>query len=111
MPFPQPSEYDDAIQNPLSAFLDTELKQGVNDGPLRFGMPGPVASGNFAVVYRFRCGAHRYAVKCFTRQPPDDQTQRFSSIHTHLENSRLNCVAAFQFLPRGIRVKGNHYPV
>jgi hypothetical protein len=111
MPFPQPSEYDDAIQNPATAFIDVGLQQGVNDGPLRFGMPGPVASGNFAVVYRFRCGTERYAVKCFTRQPPKDQTQRFSSIHNHLIASRLNCATGFQFLPRGIRIRGMFYPV
>ena len=111
MPFPQPSEYDDAIQNPGTAFADAELKQGVNDGPLRFGMPGPVASGNFAVVYRFRCGARRYAVKCFTRQPPKDQEKRFSSIHNHLLTSRLNCATEFQFLPRGILVRGTFYPI
>lgn len=45
MPLPQPTEYDDAIQNPRSAFADAELKNSTNDGPLRFGMPGPVASG------------------------------------------------------------------
>jgi hypothetical protein len=111
MPFPQPSEYDDAIQNPGTAFTDAELQRGVNDGPLRFGMPGPVASGNFAVVYRFRCGSKRYAVKCFTRQPPKDQAQRFSSIHDHLLASRLSCTTEFQFLPSGIRVRGTLYPI
>ena len=111
MQLPQSSDYADAIQNPRSAFLDDELKNGKNDGPQLLGTAGPVASGNFAIVYRFLCGTKRYAVKCFTRQPPADQNQRFLSIHKHLQSSKLKCATDFQFIEQGIRVRGTLFPI
>jgi len=111
MSFPSPSEYDDAIQNLSSAFIDAELKNGKNDGPLRFGVHGTVASGSFAIVYRIKCGSKRYAVKCFTSQPPENQRQRYSNIHDHLSRSKLKCSVGFQYLEEGVRVRGATYPI
>lgn len=111
MSFPSPSEYDDAIQNLSSAFIDAELKNGKNDGPLRFGVHGTVASGSFAIVYRIKCGAKCYAVKCFTSQPPENQRQRYSTIHDHLSSSRLKCSVGFEYLEDGVRVRGITYPI
>jgi len=55
MALPQATEYDEAIQNSRLSFLDAELRGAENDGPVFMGVPGgPVASGNFAIVYRFR---------------------------------------------------------
>lgn len=111
MSFPSPSEYDDAIQNLSSAFIDTELKNGKNDGPLRFGVHGTVASGSFAIVYRIKCGSKRFAVKCFTSQPPDNQRQRYSTIHDHLSRSQLKCSVGFEYLEDGVHVRGITYPI
>ena len=110
MSLPQPTEYDDAIQNSRSTFIDTELRNATNDGPLRFGMPGPVAMGNFAIVYRFRTGTRRLAVKCFTREKTDQQT-RYQLIHEHLATLKLPWTIDFTFIKEGIRVKGKTYPI
>ena len=111
MSFPSPSEYDDTIQNLFSAFIDEELKNGKNDGPLRLGVHGTVASGSFAIVYRIRCGSKRYAVKLFTSPPPENQHSRYSNIHDHLFRSRMNCSVAFHYIKDGIRVLGKPYPI
>jgi hypothetical protein len=110
MPLPQPTDYDDAIQNPQFAFIDDELKNSSNDGPLRFGMPGPVASGNFAIVYRLNCRNRRVAIKCFTREKKDQQL-RYQLIHDHLAQKKLQWTIDFKYLSEGIRVKGKTHPI
>ncbi|MBL9116994.1 MAG: hypothetical protein JNJ83_18450 [Verrucomicrobiaceae bacterium] len=111
MSLPQSAEYDEAIQNSRSAFIDPELRGATNDGPLFMGVPGgPVASGNFAIVYRFRTGTRRLAVKCFTREKTDQQT-RYQLIHEHLAAQKLAWTIDFTFIKEGIRVKGKTYPI
>ncbi|MBK8094505.1 MAG: hypothetical protein IPK32_21720 [Verrucomicrobiaceae bacterium] len=111
MSLPQSAEYDEAIQNSRSAFIDPELRSATNDGPLFMGVPGgPVASGNFAIVYRFRTGTRRLAVKCFTREKTDQQT-RYELIHEHLATQKLPWTIDFNFIKEGIRVKGKTYPI
>jgi hypothetical protein len=111
MSLPQSAEYDEAIQNSRSAFIDAELRNATNDGPLFMGVPGgPVASGNFAIVYRFRTGTRRLAVKCFTREKTDQQT-RYQLIHEHLAARKLPWTIDFTFIKEGIRVKGKTYPI
>jgi uncharacterized coiled-coil protein SlyX len=110
MPLPQPTDYDDAIQNPRSAFIDEELKHSSNDGPLRFGMPGPVASGNFAIVYRLKCKNRKVAIKCFTREKKDQQL-RYQFIHDHLAQQKLPWTIEFNYVSEGIRVRGKTHPI
>ena len=50
MPWPQPTDYNAAIQNPAVCFADPDLRQGQAAGDL-FGLPRP-HSGNFADVYQ-----------------------------------------------------------
>jgi hypothetical protein len=111
MSLPQSTEYDEAIQNSRSAFIDLELREATNDGPLFMGVPGgPVASGNFAIVYRFKTGTRRLAVKCFTREKTDQQL-RYQLIHQHLAAKKLRWTIDFTFIEEGIRVKGKIYPI
>lgn len=111
MSLPQSAEYDEAIQNSRSAFIDAELRNATNDGPVFMGVPGgPVASGNFAIVYRFRTGTRRIAIKCFTREKTDQQT-RYELIHEHLAAQKLPWTIDFNFIKEGIRVKGKTYPI
>jgi hypothetical protein len=111
MSLPQSTEYDEAIQNSRIAFIDPELRGSANDGPILMGVPGgPVASGNFAIVYRFRAGSRRLAVKCFTREKTDQQA-RYRLIHEYLATKKLPWTIDFTFIEQGIRVKGKTYPV
>jgi hypothetical protein len=111
MSLPQSAEYHEAIQSSRSSFIDAELKVATNDGPVFMGVPGgPVASGNFAIVYRFRNERRRLAVKCFTREKTDQQT-RYQLIHEHLAAQRLPWTIDFTYIKEGIRVKGKTYPV
>jgi hypothetical protein len=111
MALPQATEYDEAIQNSRLSFLDAELQGAVNDGPVFMGVPGgPVASGNFAIVYRFRIGTRRIAIKCFTREKVDQQI-RYTHIHQYLSANPTPWTIDFQYIKDGIRVKGKTFPI
>jgi WD40 repeat protein len=109
MAWPLSQDYNEAIQNPASSFADAELRGGqpvVN----ALGVPMP-RSGNFADVYEFEGhnGAH-WAVKCFTREVPGLQ-ERYGEISKFLSQARLPFAVDFQYLPQGMRIRGQWYPV
>src|SRR6266540_545162 len=66
MNWPLPQDFNESVQNPATAFGDSDLKTGHTIvGPT--GLPLP-RSGNFADVYQIRAADSRnWAVKCFTR--------------------------------------------
>jgi regulation of enolase protein 1 (concanavalin A-like superfamily) len=108
MSWPLSQDYNEAIQNPAQSFADAELRQGeaeTND----LGLPAP-RSGNFADVYAVVSGPRKWAVKCFTRQIPGLQ-ERYQQISVHLAQVKLPFMVDFTFLERGIRVRGDWYPV
>jgi WD40 repeat protein len=110
MPWPVSQDYNEAIQDPKSAFGDLELQQGqlkLNS----FGVPLP-CSGNFADVYEVTCPASqsKWAVKCFTRQV-QGLRERYTAISKHLQQVNLPFGVDFQFLERGIRIRGDWFPV
>lgn len=108
MAWPTPLDYQEAVQSPQTSFSDPELKSGqVEEDSNR--LPRP-SSGRFAVVYNMRCGPRRYAVRCFQREVPDQQ-ERYAAISAHLEQAHLPYTVDFKFLPQGIRVRGQWYPV
>jgi WD40 repeat protein len=110
MGWPLSQDYNEAIQDPPSAFTDPELR----GGQLRLnalGLPLPF-SGNFADVYEVNCPASesKWAVKCFTRQVPGLQ-QRYTAVSRHLHHANLPFTVDFVFLTQGIRIRGEWYPV
>lgn len=109
MNWPLPQEFNEAIQNPATAFADADLKRCTADvGPV--GVPLP-RSGNFADVYRVRAADGRsWAVKCFTR-PVDGLATRYAAIDAHLAKAHLPFTIGFSYLPEGIRVRGAWFPV
>lgn len=108
MAWPNPSDYQEALQNPQRAFSDPELRRGVVT-LTRLGLPRPI-SGNFATVFEVTSGARRWAVRCFSREVSDQQ-QRYSAIHEYLLHRSLPYMAGFEYLPQGILVRGRWYPV
>ncbi len=108
--WPQGTDYNEAIQSPDLCFEDPDLRRGTPAlNPL--GLPMP-RSGNFADVYEVRAhdGGQSWAVKCFTRRV-DGLQQRYQAISTHLQQANLPFAVQFQYLDRGIRIRGAWYPV
>jgi S1-C subfamily serine protease/regulation of enolase protein 1 (concanavalin A-like superfamily) len=108
MSWPLSQDYNEAIQSPAANFSDPELWQGqVVTNSL--GIPLPY-SGSFADVYQLRCPGGDFAVKCFTREVPG-LCERYAAIGEHLRCAALPFTVDFRFLPEGIRVRGQWYPV
>ncbi len=115
MPWPQPTDYNAAIQNPAVCFADADLRQGQVAGDL-FGLPRP-HSGNFADVYQVQGpssaesgGRPAWAVKCFTREVHGLQA-RYQAISEHLERYHRPFMVDFRYLEQGILIGGQWYPI
>src|SRR5262245_36168789 len=108
MAWPTPQDYQEAIQNPQVNLGDAELRAG-RVALDALGLPRPI-SGNFASVYRVACGPNTWAVRCFLH-PVTDQQQRYAEISRQLRASRLPYTVGFAYLPEGVRVRGQWYPV
>lgn len=105
---PTAQEYNEAIQNPQLNFADPELRQGQPElTPL--GLPRP-RSGNFATVYKLRCQQRDWAVRCFTHKF-DDQQLRYAAISQQLARLNLPYMVGFSYLPQGIRISGQWFPI
>ncbi|MBW7886470.1 MAG: hypothetical protein H3C34_28350, partial [Caldilineaceae bacterium] len=109
MGWPTPQEYNEAIQNPRTAFSDRELQTG-QPVLTPLGLPRPI-TGAFASVYQLVCAGQRtWAVRCFLRDFADHQ-ERYAAISAHLTRARLPYTVNFTFLADGIRLNGRWYPI
>jgi hypothetical protein len=109
MPWPLSQDYNEAIQNPKTSFGDPELRGGevVRNA---VGIPLP-RSGNFADVYEFHgVSGKRWAIKCFTREVPGLHG-RYTVISKHLAQVKLPFMVDFEYLPKGMRIRGQLFPV
>jgi pimeloyl-ACP methyl ester carboxylesterase len=109
MPWPQPTDYNAAMQNPALSLTDPELRQArVVTNAL--GLPS-LHSGNFADVYQLRgADGQSWAVKCFTREVPG-LALRYRSVSEHLRRVRRPFLVDFTWLEQGVRVRGEWFPV
>ena len=109
MAWPQPTDFNEAVQNPRVCFSDPELRAGeVVANAL--GMP-QTHSGNFADVYQVRgANGQSWAVKCFTREVTSLQS-RYQLISEHLRQSSPPFMVQFHYLTKGVRVGASWYPV
>jgi hypothetical protein len=108
MAWPTPQDYNEALQNPHLNLTDSELRAGSPElTPL--GLPRAI-SGGFASVYRLHSGGRDWAVRCFLREVPDQQ-ERYAAIGRHLAAAKLSSTVGFAFLPDGISVAGQSYPI
>ena len=110
MAWPGITDYSEAIQNPSLCFKGTDLEAGVLATNQR-GMP-LVFSGAFACVYQVSVGGRKYAVRCFTREVKD-QRDRYNQLSDYLRQTidHHPFFVKFEYLERGIRLKGNWYPI
>jgi hypothetical protein len=107
--YPTPSDYQDALQAPASAFADPEL-QAATPRTNVLGLPQPI-TGAFAAVFPMTTeqGA-TVAVKGFL-QAVEDQQERYAAIADHLQAADLDATIAFDYQASGIRVHGTAYPL
>lgn len=109
MSWPLPNDYNETIQHPPNAFDDSALRSCLPECN-QLGLPKP-RSGAFAVAYKLQSRPRNWAVKCFTRQPPQDSEQRYAAIGAYLSKQRCPYILDFTYLQRGIRVQGQWYPI
>ena len=108
MPWPALTDFSEAVQNPRLCFKGTELETGEVEVNQR-GMP-LVFSGSFACVYPISVAGHTFAVRCFTREVSDQQT-RYNELSDYLINVLPPSFVHFEYLERGISVRGSWYPI
>ncbi len=107
--FPTSGAYVDALQDTQRCFTDPELV-GCTIRTDRFGLPRPI-SGNFASVFTADTVAgRRLAIKCFTRDVPDQQA-RFREIDAALRDVPARWKVEFRYAESGVLVQGRPYPV
>ncbi|CAN1211346.1 hypothetical protein TUMEXPCC7403_14185 [Tumidithrix helvetica PCC 7403] len=102
-------DFTAAVQNPQVCFADELLKRSQpaknNRGRIT------LWSGNFATVYKLMDAGCAWAVRCFIRVPQSDVQQRYAAIGKYLDEHQLPYLVHFQFLEKGILVKGEWYPI
>ena len=108
MPWPGITDYSEAVQNPRLCFKGTELEPGQVSLNQR-GMP-LVFSGAFACVYPVSVGSGTFAVRCFTREVSDQQA-RYGELSNYLLNVLPPSFVHFEYVERGIRLRGDWYPI
>ena len=108
MSYPQFTDFNEALQNPRTAFSDSELQSAQAD---LNGLGLPIAlGGGFTYTYPMTTPRRKVAVRCFHRQVPSAE-QRYASI-----SQKLNALASphfvnFDFQPKGIKIRGSGYPI
>ena len=108
MPYPQITEYHEAVQHPQLAFVDPELKQGaVAENNL--GLP-LVMSGGFALTYAVTTARKKCAVRCFHREIPAIQ-QKYDAIAKKLRSLPNGYFVDFDFQQAGINVRQQTFPI
>ena len=108
MPWPGITDFSEAVQNPLLCFKGTELETGAAGTNPR-GTP-LVYAGAFACVYPVTVGGRTVAVRCFTHEVVDQQT-RYNQLSEYLISVLPPSFVHFEYVDRGISVKGAWYPI
>lgn len=108
MTWPGITDFSEAIQNPSLCFQGTELEAATVAANQR-GTP-LVFSGAFASVYSVSVAGQTFAVRCFTREVKD-QEARYNELSNYLINVLPPSFVHFEYLDRGICVRGSWYPI
>ena len=110
MPWPEITDFSEAVQNPWLCFKGTDLEAGAVSLD-RLGLP-LVSSGAFACVYQLSVGGRKYAVRCFTREVKDQvQQYRYNQLSDFLSDVLSPSFVDFQYLEHGINIEGSWYPI
>lgn len=106
--WPTGTDYARAIQTPATSFSDPALAAG-KPGVNAMGMP-LVASGQNAVVFLVQTNQGAQAVRCFLT-PPHEGAVRYEALQNHLKDTAPRALTAARWLPNGVSVGGENWPV
>lgn len=107
--YPLGSDYVEALQNPGVCFKDARLKNAQVRLD-KWGRPRPI-SGAFASVFAVRAEKdENYAIKCFTRDVPD-QELRYRAVSDHLAAIEARWKVGFEYKSDAILIGGQWYPL
>ena len=109
MRFPKGDEYQQAILRPDLVFQDPELRvcKPETDG---WDMPWP-RSGGFTITFHlYSSRVKHWAARCFHR-PVRDLQQRYAAISRFLNRNLRPIFTPVEYLPNGILVNGQRYPI
>lgn len=107
MSWPSPEEFREAIQFPKINLGDPALRNGAVQVD-NWGLP-VVSSGNFASVYKIRCGENNFAFRCFLSDD-EQRAERYKALTDFITNDQLECTVHFEHLQNGVLVRGKWYP-
>jgi serine/threonine protein kinase len=109
MDWPNPQDYQEAIQSPAACFSEPSLRASQVELSA-MGLPRPV-SGAFTNVYKLiGADGNARAVRCFHNDIPDLKL-RYSKILEKLSGLHANWLIKTEFVEQGIKVQGNWYPI
>ena len=122
--WPSQVAYQDAIQNPSTAFADPDLRSARPLDLTPFGLPQPV-TGQYATVYRMEAADGRlWAVRLFRRDVQgrtevyrafrahrDALTSAGAFIHGDVADGDVAGLVPFEYQERGIFAQGQWYPL
>lgn len=106
--FPSFQEYNEALRDPRSAFIDDELKNGTVKTSLH-GTPMPFAGG-LALAYKITHGSKKFAARCFHKNI-DALHSRYWAIGKRLASLNAPYFVDFEFQDPGINVAGRQWPI
>lgn len=108
MTYPTLERYQEALQFPGAAFVDSTLqKADVKKSGL--GMPLALCGG-FALTYTVATGTRQYAVRCFHKKSSALEA-RYAAISKRLKLIKSPYFVDFEFQSQGIRIDKQVYPV
>ena len=109
MPWPSRSDYTQAIRDyPHISILDPKLKGG---NPRRGSNNDLISySGGFSIVFPIEVSLNTYALRCWIAGIGEAET-RYKEISDYLKQCRLPYFVDFEYVPNGIMVNGDKYPV
>ena len=109
MPWPSRSDYTQAIRYyPHISILDPKLKGG---NPRRGSNNDLISySGGSSIVFPIEVSLNTYALRCWIAGIGEAET-RYKEISDYLKQCRLSYFVDFEYVPNGIMVNGDKYPV
>ena len=109
MSWPSLRDYTQAIRDfPHISILDPKLQRG---NPRKGASNNlMVYSGGFSGVFPIEVLSNTYALRCWTRGIEDAET-RYREISDYLRQYRLPYFVDFAYVPEGILVNGERYPI
>lgn len=108
MALPTLEQYNEAVQNPGTAFFDPDLQKGTVR-TTGMGLPRP-ACGGLALTYTITARSGKYAVRCFHKEARDRE-KRYAALSSKLACLKSSYFVDFSFQKNGIRILGKPYPI